>query len=577
MEKVSTDGSIYLNKIPSSKMYYRSYMHRSTIDFTVSIKKMNFFVTISDDGIIKFWHRIDDELEFVYEHKFDSKIYSFTLSKDEEYLAFGTFSSKILLFKVKTFEIISVFSLKSTNPVCVTFIDIEQTLDPYIAYSYDDVGEINVFNPLQDTEIEEVTLSDGRTKKLIIPVNTYTIKSVFKDKLIDLGWSSDYKFIISVSEKGYIEFWTYKQDISNIKWTIQKFNYDSYFSTDYIKIINIECGNKRKVQSFDISDDSKYIAICCSDWKIRLYNMFDGKEVALFYDDLTMDIDNENEEYFKNRLILERNVRQLNSFYSICFSTYFLFVPSIFGIKIYKLGNFSNPIDILGKVEKGERYNTVTFLPPVDNFPPTLVCTAFEKNRFYLFNNSSPTSKRDVNNEKNIEKIKIKKVKQRITTDKRLPTLALLHTTKGTIKIRLYPKKCPLACENFVLLAKKGYYDGCKIFRVVRDFCIQMGDPTCTGNSGESIWGDNFEDEFDSELTFDKPYMVGMANMGPNTNGSQFFITTAVASHLNNKHTVFGEVVDGFNNIKNIEIVEVNNYSRPNIDILLQNITFSIE
>jgi peptidylprolyl isomerase domain and WD repeat-containing protein 1 len=102
---------------------------------------------------------------------------------------------------------------------------------------------------------------------------------------------------------------------------------------------------------------------------------------------------------------------------------------------------------------------------------------------------------------------------------------AILHTTMGDIHLRLFPEAAPKTVENFVTHARNGYYNGTIFHRVIKKFMIQGGDPLGDGTGGESIWGGEFEDEF-SSLKHDKPYTLSSANYGPNTNGSQFFITT---------------------------------------------------
>ena len=124
------------------------------------------------------------------------------------------------------------------------------------------------------------------------------------------------------------------------------------------------------------------------------------------------------------------------------------------------------------------------------------------------------------------------------------PTV-VLKTNQGEITLRLFPKAAPKAVENFTKLAKKGYYDGTIFHRVIKGFMIQGGDPTGTGRGGESIWGKEFKNEYAPNLVFDRPYLLAMANRGPNTNGSQFFITVAPAPWLNGGYTIFGEVVKG--------------------------------
>ncbi len=120
--------------------------------------------------------------------------------------------------------------------------------------------------------------------------------------------------------------------------------------------------------------------------------------------------------------------------------------------------------------------------------------------------------------------------------------IIVMETTQGTIELELKPEIAPKACENMVKLAKKGYYDGIVFHRIIKEFMIQGGDPTGTGAGGKSVWGKPFEDECTSSVTFDKPGLLAMANAGPGTNGSQFFITTVKTPWLNGNHTIFGEV-----------------------------------
>ncbi|WP_270321296.1 peptidylprolyl isomerase [Weissella confusa] len=171
--------------------------------------------------------------------------------------------------------------------------------------------------------------------------------------------------------------------------------------------------------------------------------------------------------------------------------------------------------------------------------------------------------------------------------------VAVLETTKGTVKIQLFPAQAPKTVENFVGLIEKGYYDGIIFHRVISDFMIQGGDPTGTGMGGESLWGDSFEDEFSDEV-FNLRGALSMANAGPNTNGSQFFIVQAsrvpanmlrqlkglvpdevVSSYgeqggtpwLDKRHTVFGHVIEGMDVVDDMAKVRVNYADKPLEDI----------
>ena len=126
---------------------------------------------------------------------------------------------------------------------------------------------------------------------------------------------------------------------------------------------------------------------------------------------------------------------------------------------------------------------------------------------------------------------------------------ATLHTDKGDITINLFANQTPRTVNNFVFLAQNGFYDGTIFHRVISDFMVQGGDPTGTGRGGP---GYKFKDEFVSGLKHDKPGILSMANAGPNTNGSQFFITHVPTPWLDNHHSVFGEVEKGFDVIMSI-------------------------
>lgn len=120
--------------------------------------------------------------------------------------------------------------------------------------------------------------------------------------------------------------------------------------------------------------------------------------------------------------------------------------------------------------------------------------------------------------------------------------IATIETNKGTIRLTLHDDKTPNTCANFEKLAGDGFYDGLKFHRVIPDFMIQTGCPKGDGRGGP---GYSFEDEFHAELKHDGPGVLSMANAGPNTNGSQFFITHVATPHLDGKHSVFGNVLEG--------------------------------
>jgi len=164
---------------------------------------------------------------------------------------------------------------------------------------------------------------------------------------------------------------------------------------------------------------------------------------------------------------------------------------------------------------------------------------------------------------------------------------ATLHTNAGPIRLELFPNHAPKTVSNFVGLAegtkeytdpntgKPGsgpYYDGTISHRVISGFMVQMGDPTGTGRGGP---GYDFADEFHPELRFDRPYLLAMANAGPGTNGSQFFITVGPTPHLNNRHTIFGQVADE-ESVKVVDAIAntpTGAMDRPVKDVVIERVT----
>lgn len=152
---------------------------------------------------------------------------------------------------------------------------------------------------------------------------------------------------------------------------------------------------------------------------------------------------------------------------------------------------------------------------------------------------------------------------QSVETKSMTHPIVVIETNQGNIEVALRSDIAPKATENFLKHAQDGYYNGVVFHRVIKGFMIQGGDPTGTGRGGASIWKQPFEDEFNATVKFDRPGILAMANAGPKTNGSQFFITTATTPWLNMKHTIFGEVVKGYDVVQKIENTPTGAGDRP--------------
>ncbi len=151
-----------------------------------------------------------------------------------------------------------------------------------------------------------------------------------------------------------------------------------------------------------------------------------------------------------------------------------------------------------------------------------------------------------------------------MTIDPAKRYVATIATELGDIVVELHADKAPRTVNNFVFLARQGFYDGCTFHRVIRDFMAQAGDPTGTGRGGP---GYRFADEIHPHLKHDGPGVLSMANAGPDTNGSQFFITHVATPHLDGKHTVFGRVIDGMDVVLAIPERDPATASRPGVAI----------
>ena len=155
-----------------------------------------------------------------------------------------------------------------------------------------------------------------------------------------------------------------------------------------------------------------------------------------------------------------------------------------------------------------------------------------------------------------------------------MPTYAVFDTTEGSFKIELFDDKAPRTVENFIGLAEgqktgKPFYDGLIFHRVIPGFMIQGGCPQGTGRGGP---GYQFKDEFHPELRHSEPGMLSMANAGPNTNGSQFFITVAATPWLDNRHSIFGRVVEGYPVVEKISKVPRDASDRPRVPVKVQSV-----
>ncbi|KAK2167665.1 hypothetical protein LSH36_25g01026 [Paralvinella palmiformis] len=333
------------------------------------------------------------------------------------------------------------------------------------------------------------------------------------------------------------------------------------------------------------SPNGKVMAALCKDRKIRMFKFLTGKLTKVFDESLQkfaelqqMKQQLSNME-FSRRIAIDKELER-NEAFNLCN----LIINLTTNRCVRMIGKpenarFLHIAMFQGMVKKATAAITVeleasdnpTLISVQDD--PILFCTAYKKNRFYLFTRRNPhDAPGDVFNEKPSKEEMVSATQDVSYT--RISDSATIHTSMGDLHIKLFPKECPKTVENFCVHSRNGYFNGHLFHRVIKSFMIQTGDPLGNGTGGESIWGGEFEDEFHPSLKHDRPYTLSMANAGPNTNGSQFFITVVPTPWLDNKHTVFGRVIKGMEIIQSISNVKTNpKTDKPYDDVSIINIT----
>ncbi|GAB1311150.1 Peptidyl-prolyl cis-trans isomerase cyp15 [Madurella fahalii] len=569
---------LYISALPKSARYSKSLMHKEQLSFITMTPLTDFLITTSVDGVVKFWKKVAEGIEFVKEFKaHQGEIRSVSSSHDGRSFATAGVDKTVKLFDVVTFDLLTVVQLDFT-PRCVCWVHKRGASLPLLAVS--------------DSEAKpSIRIYDGRGESQE-PI--HTIRGLHRSPVSLMAFNDRYDCVISADEGGMIEYWrpggSYEKP-DNV------FQYKS--STNLFEF--------KKAKSVPTSltlspDGSQFAIISFPDRKIRVFD-FATAQLQRTYDESLAVIEEMQQAgtalqkmdavEFGRRLAQEREIDSpaLRDKYNLVFdeSGHFILYGSYLGVKV--LNTYTDEVVKVYGREEGFRplalalyqgqpqkkgVTTVAMaassnplLQESENRDPILVATGVGRVRFYMFTNEEEFSKstRDVQNEKPAV-LGQKKVEQKKAAE--TGTSAIIHTTYGDIHIRLFPDAAPKAVENFVTHSRRGYYNNTIFHRVIRKFMIQGGDPLGDGTGGESIWGKEFEDEF-SSLKHDKPYTVSMANAGPNTNGSQFFITTEKTPWLDNKHTIFGRAVQGLDVIHRIENVKTYK-EKPVEDIKILNI-----
>ncbi|MBW0486464.1 hypothetical protein O181_026179 [Austropuccinia psidii MF-1] len=596
------DARLHLKHLPSAERYHRSFMHRDVVSW-VTVTRTQFVITASVDGHVKFWTKKEANegpgIEFVKHYRAHlSPIVSVSASVDGAMYASMSVEGSggsIKIFDVKNFDMINMFKIPFVPQACCW-------VHP--------IGQAATILAVSDAQVSAIHFYDGKGNGIPV-MSTSTLHHA---PVHLLAFNSSFNCVVSADTSGMVEYWEPTESFSlpeGLKWSLKS-------QTDLYSFKK----SKTVPSSLTVSDDGFYFATTTfnsSEHSICIFNFRSGKLIRKYDESITAITEMQqagtaayrlDDMEFGRRLAVERELGKTvenglspGACGSAVFdpSGTFLLYPSLLGIKIVNV-KLNKMVRILGK-DENHRFLQLALLPhllrkqelttlamAISDNPlladrgrpdPSLFCTAFKRPRFYIFNQTEPESDSGAKNtDRDIFNEKPTREEQAVAAVAPaakiiLGNSAVIHTTRGDIHCRLHPELVPKTVENFVGHARSGYYDGVIFHRVIKKFMIQTGDPLGDGTGGESIWGGNFEDEFVPNLKHDRPYCLSMANAGPGTNGSQFFITTVPTPWLDNKHTIFGRCVSGFDVVHEIENVRCDKTDKPLPDheVKISNIT----
>ena len=576
---------LLIDNLPSCETYERSYMHRDIVNYLMVTPKSDFLITSSVDGAIKFWKKTLNSIEFVKHFRSHSAcIQCISVNCCGTLLASIAVDKSMKIFDVVNFDMINMIKFDFLPSKC-EWIHTDQDPIAAIAVSSNETPDVFIYD----------CKGDGSPIKVLNKIHIGPVV------LIKFNYS--FSTIVSIDSNSMIEYWSSPR--FDYKFPYDRVEFDSKLDTDLYEFAK----NSFIVHDIAFTFDGHYFGTLSNDRKVRIFKFTTGKIIKIFDENLQQLSTIQHSKQilpnmeFSRRMAIERELEKSESF---CYerlvfdkSGQFIMYSTMLGIKLVHWRS-NKVIKMYGKSEnlrplgialyqgipvKQDGVVTIEMRasdnPNVENVQsdPTIFCTAYKKNRFYVFSkrdtedaSSDIVVDRDILNEK--------PSREDIIATTETPALqrafenCIIHTTMGDIHCKMFPKECPKTVENFFVHSKNGYYNGQIFHRVIKQFMIQTGDPTGTGTGGDSIWGYDFEDEFHPSLKHDKPYTISMANSGANTNGSQFFITVIPCPWLDNKHTVFGKVTKGVEVVQNISNLKTNpKTEKPYDDVKIINIT----
>lgn len=557
--EVEDETVLKLQELPSAGWYEKSFSHPDQV-LHVLLTKTNFIITADSEGVLKFWRKQPKGIVFVKRYQAHlSSICGLSVSLDGFILCSTALDKSIKVFDVLAFDLIHSADLSFVPSTC-HIINRTKNHPQYVAIGDQSSGSIHVFKPKH------------------LETSVYTIK-VHKHPVLLMRHLLALDAMISVDTKGMLELWNLEDGSlpSSLAFKMKS-------ETDLFVFV------KMKVKVFDlvVSSDEKTFFTLSSDHRIRIFDTISCTiQSSIDVSPLCMGKVYQIEDTLMKRMLQKETalfqlIEEDPLFLSIPRPTLSLsssgaiLAATVLGIHCFDVTS-GESIALIGRNEDKrfmgvqlfqgdiveDSARTAAYQKMDHPRDPTVFATAVKAAKLFLFSRREPKdqSSRDIQNEPIVPSSRHRKrktVSESLETDS-----VILFTSKGDIHLKLYPEHCPKTVENFVTLAKDGYYDHNLFHRVIKNFMIQSGDPSGEGTGGESIWGRPFEDEIVDSLRHDCSGTLSMANSGTNSNGSQFFITTVPCPWLDGKHTVFGRVSKGLEVVHAIEAIEVDDFDKP--------------
>lgn len=547
-------------RLPISRHYQVSFMHKDVVTHTIT--GSGFLLTGSKDGVLKFWKRtpveVDEEktakskeptqpcLEFVKSYTAHAGPISALAMNTAGTTAASVDVHKVQFYNVQQFDVMSFWNCKEELSSAAVWI--EKDFEDVLCVA--SASKVLVVSPLQNDLLQTIELH-------VQPITC-------------VAWNG--QCVLSTDTGGICELW--KPDG-------ESFLQDK---KDWYILL------KKKTHAVAVAVQKEYFALWGANDRIYILK---HDTLICTLDERLSSYEKRLEEYKLDTIDFGQR-RQASPVRQLVFSDTLLMIPSLLGIKVVDWQN-GQILGIWGQEDASQvRFCSVCPCPGpagVDkqlllargqstsqsandnsmHHPDALVVAlAHEQRRLYCLSRIDEVDEnRDVWNETPTQQESLETTTA--PSAAKTASKAILRTTMGDIHIQLFPQ-VQKTVENFVGHAKSGYYNDVIFHRVIKGFMLQTGDPQGDGTGGESVWGGEFEDEFLPNLRHDRPFTVSMANAGPNTNGSQFFITTDACPWLDNKHSVFGRVVRGMDVCQSIESVKTNDQDKPLQDISILNI-----